>query len=78
MQRFGESLRRFPEERELVWDGVARLLQDGKIKPTVTRYYNGLQSVPQALYDISNRQILGKAVIMVDDSEDHRRAASKL
>lgn len=41
------------------------LLENGKIKPNVLQIYEGLESVPQALADMSERKISGKAVIRV-------------
>ncbi|TQS32835.1 hypothetical protein Golomagni_06838 [Golovinomyces magnicellulatus] len=64
--RYGETLRRYPEECEQFWSDLAPLLASGAIKPTVCSYYRGLESVPQALHDISQRKIFGKAVVLID------------
>ncbi|KOS23391.1 Quinone oxidoreductase-like protein 2 [Escovopsis weberi] len=73
----GESLKRYPEEMKTIWPQLDVLLGDGKIKPTVGRVYQGLESVAQALADLSNRKILGKAVIEVS-RETELGAESKL
>lgn len=64
-KRYGETLRRYPEERRQIWDALYAMIDRGAIKPAVSKYYDGLQSVPQALEDISNRKVMGKAVVKV-------------
>ncbi|KAF7553908.1 hypothetical protein G7Z17_g3258 [Cylindrodendrum hubeiense] len=61
--RYGESLRRDPDERRRMWDELQPLMESGQIRPTVSQCYPGLASVSQALKDLSNRKISGKAVI---------------
>jgi NADPH:quinone reductase-like Zn-dependent oxidoreductase len=64
MQRYGESLRRFPDEENRIWEGLHTLLADGKVKPVVFYgTYRGLESVPRALKDMEDRKIWGKASI---------------
>jgi D-arabinose 1-dehydrogenase-like Zn-dependent alcohol dehydrogenase len=41
------------------------MLEKGLIKATVTKYYHSLASVPQALEDISQRKVIGKAVVKI-------------
>jgi NADPH2:quinone reductase len=65
LQRYGETLRRDPDERERIWKEIEPLIESGKIKPTVGKRYQGLESVPQALQDIADRKIMGKAIIDV-------------
>ncbi|KAH8655921.1 zeta-crystallin [Ilyonectria robusta] len=65
--RYGESLRRDPDERRLMWQELQPLMESGQIRPTVSHCYPGLDSVPQALHDLSNRKISGKAVIRVSE-----------
>jgi NADPH:quinone reductase len=70
MQRFGESSRRYPEEREGIWDDLWHLIDSNKIRPAVfDRAYQGLDSVPRALHDIATRKVWGKAVVQVDSTE---------
>lgn len=49
-------------------------MDSGKIKPTVFEAYQGLESVPKALEDLSNRKVSGKAVVRVsrDETVDSR------
>lgn len=68
-QRFGETLRRYPEERDKIWRELRPLIAEGKIKPTVFKRYEGLASVPQALRDLSGREVHGKAVIQVGEAD---------
>ncbi|TPX07235.1 uncharacterized protein E0L32_010829 [Thyridium curvatum] len=66
--RYGESLRRDPEENARIWEELAPLIDSGKIKPMVfDKAYNGLESVPEALNDISSRKIWGKAVVNISE-----------
>jgi NADPH-dependent curcumin reductase CurA len=41
------------------------LLESSKIQPNVSKIYQGLECVPQALIDMADRKISGKAVIQV-------------
>ncbi|KAH7140087.1 zeta-crystallin [Dactylonectria estremocensis] len=63
--RYGESLRRDPDERRRIWDELRPLIESDQIRPTVSHCYPGLDKVPQALMDLLNRKISGKAVIKV-------------
>lgn len=76
MQRFGESHRRYPEEKRQIWDELWPLIDAGKIKPVVfDEKYMGLQSVSRALKDITSRKVWGKAVIRVDaNGEEYHKA----
>ncbi|KPM44614.1 hypothetical protein AK830_g1929 [Neonectria ditissima] len=73
-QRYGESLRRDPDERRRIWHKLQPLVENGRIQPTIYQCYTGLESLPRALKDLSSRKILGKAVIRVDDE---RKDSSK-
>ncbi|KAI0158332.1 zeta-crystallin [Xylariaceae sp. FL1272] len=65
--RFGESYRRYPQEKDEIWSKLYRMVADGEIKPTVfDREYKGLESVSTALADIASRKVWGKAIIQVD------------
>ncbi|KAH7018543.1 zeta-crystallin [Microdochium trichocladiopsis] len=70
--RYGESLRRYPEEKAKIWSQLWPLINSGKIRPAVytDREYRGLASVPQALKDIASRRVWGKAVIQVHPNSD--------
>lgn len=45
------------------------MIDSGKIRPTVFEAYEGLESVPKALDDLSNRKVSGKAVIRLSREE---------
>ncbi|OLN96946.1 Quinone oxidoreductase [Colletotrichum chlorophyti] len=62
--RYGESLRRYPDEENIIWNGLKPLIQNGCIRPIVFHpEYHGLDQVPRALSDMSGRQTWGKAVV---------------
>lgn len=66
-QRFGESHRRYPEEKDQIWRKVFRMIDEGSISPTVyEKEYRGLQATPEALADIAARKVWGKAIIHLD------------
>ncbi|KAK9426082.1 putative Enoyl reductase (ER) domain-containing protein [Seiridium unicorne] len=68
--RFGESDRRDPTEAARIWGKLLPLIEADKIKPTIyDATYPGLESVPQALEDISSRRVWGKAVIRLEGTE---------
>ncbi|KAI1327546.1 zeta-crystallin [Xylariaceae sp. FL0255] len=67
--RFGESYRRYPEEKDQIWSQVFEMIDQGKIKPTIyEKEYKGLQAIPEALADIASRKVWGKAIIQVKKS----------
>ncbi|KAF7561471.1 hypothetical protein G7046_g2673 [Stylonectria norvegica] len=68
--RYGESIRRCPEERQRIWRELQPLLDAGMIRPAVSKCYSKLESVPQALMDLSQRKIAGKAVIQVSQAKE--------
>ncbi|PMB64232.1 Quinone oxidoreductase-like protein 2 [Beauveria bassiana] len=61
--RFGQSLRENPARREEIWEQLYPMLEYLSVKPTLSVMYEGLESVPRALRDISERKIFGKAVV---------------
>ncbi|KAL2881206.1 hypothetical protein SGCOL_003497 [Colletotrichum sp. CLE4] len=66
--RYGESLRRYPEEEKAIWDQLRPLMETDKIRPVIYHVeYPGLESVPRALKDMTGRKIWGKAVVTLDD-----------
>jgi NADPH:quinone reductase-like Zn-dependent oxidoreductase len=71
-QRYGESGRRFPEEKGRIWEELWPLIQEGKIRPVVYDEvkYEGLESVPRALKDLEDRKVWGKAVVRVDEGTE--------
>lgn len=76
--RYGETHRRRPEETAKIWDALERLINNGEIKPTVfEREYLGLEMVAKAMYDMANRKVWGKAVIVVDEDQQDRKGMNK-
>ncbi|KAM5372523.1 hypothetical protein ACJZ2D_007423 [Fusarium nematophilum] len=67
--RYGETLRRYPDEKRRIWAELQPLLESGKIRPAAFKRYSGLQNVPQALKDLSSRKISGKAIVQISDGE---------
>ncbi|KXH64454.1 zeta-crystallin [Colletotrichum salicis] len=66
--RYGESLRRYPEEEKAIWDQLRPLMETDKIRPVIYHVeYPSLEHVPRALKDMTSRKIWGKAVITLDD-----------
>ncbi|KAI3322794.1 zeta-crystallin [Xylariaceae sp. AK1471] len=78
--RYGESSRRYPEEREQIWREVYQMVEKGGFKSTrFGKEYKALESVPAALTDIATRKVWGKAVIQVATSpENEQNIAAKL
>lgn len=70
-QRYGETLRRHPEEKEQLWGEIEPLIAKGAIRPTVFKCYQGLESVAEALTNLSDREVMGKAVIQVSDDDEN-------
>ncbi|KAI8629815.1 zeta-crystallin [Xylariaceae sp. FL1651] len=78
--RFGETCRRYPEEKDQIWKELYQMIKKGTLRPTVfEKEYKGLQSVPEALADIASRKVWGKAVIQVDTGPtNEQNVAAKL
>lgn len=74
--RYGESLRRDPEENRQIWEELAAVVKSGKIRPVLyDEKYDGLEAVPRALQAIAERKVWGKAVITIPSSaEDPAKA----
>ncbi|KAH8906195.1 NAD(P)-binding protein [Coniochaeta sp. PMI_546] len=69
--RYGETHRRWPEEKARIWRELWPLIDEGKIRPVVyDEVYKGLESVPRALKDLEERKVWGKAVVQVDQEEE--------
>jgi NADPH2:quinone reductase len=65
-QRFGETERRNPAENVEIWKGLRKMIENGLIKPTIyDKQYIGLESVVDAMSDLSERKVWGKAVIRI-------------
>ncbi|EPE35531.1 NAD(P)-binding Rossmann-fold containing protein [Glarea lozoyensis ATCC 20868] len=64
--RFGETERQDPAETVGIWKGLREMIDKDLIKPTVyDKEYTGLESVPEAMTDLSDRKVWGKAIIKV-------------
>lgn len=73
--RYGESGRRNLEENVRVGEQVARMIQEGVVKPVIyDEVYDGLDSVVRALEDSAARKIWGKAVVDVRPELDQTRS----
>lgn len=68
LQLFGETLRGVPEDNELIWRDLHSMIEAGNLKPRVYNRYEGFESVPQALRDLSERKVIGKAVVSLGSS----------
>lgn len=74
--RFGEDGRRDPQRTKDVWDGFMKLVEQGKIEPTIYKEdYLGLESVPRALEDAKTHKAWGRAVLRIDDDAEQREGA---
>ena len=63
-----------PGETQEIWKGLSALLQKGRLRPAVfNREYSGLESVVDALGDLSRREVWGKAVIRIGIKEQKPR-----
>lgn len=70
MQRFGEDGRQDPESAARLWSGYLDMFDRAKLRPLVdSKTYNGIDDVPKALDDLSEKRLLGKAVISVYEGE---------
>ncbi len=64
---WGTYAREKPETVEAVWEGLFRLMKDGKFKGTVytDREFRGLEQVGEALGMLGRRETWGKVVVSV-------------
>lgn len=68
--RFGESMRRFPEDLQRIWDGYLGMLKRHEVKPMLYGRYEGLEDIGRALRDLEERRVYGKIVVRVADEQD--------
>jgi NADPH2:quinone reductase len=62
-----------PAETKKIWEGLKVLWEKGLLKPTVfEKKYRELESVVDAMKDLSERKVWGKAVILVSPEEKPR------
>lgn len=54
------------------WEGILSLIKSGKAKPTVYEHvYEGLETLPRALQDLSDRKTYGKVVVRLHQDPEH-------
>ena len=68
--RYGESGRRKPEDTEKCWEGVEKLMGEGKLWPLIYETYDGLEKVGEGLEELKARKVWGKALVEVCQEED--------
>jgi len=72
--RFGMTDRIDPKETEEIWKRLKSMWEKGLVKPTVfDREYRGLESVVDAMKDLSARKVWGKAIVLLEDEETKPR-----
>ncbi|APA10053.1 hypothetical protein SS1G_05660 [Sclerotinia sclerotiorum 1980 UF-70] len=73
---WGAYVQNEPERIQEVWDGIFKLIKEGKFKGTVfkDREFQGLEDVPQALESLGSRGTWGKVVVKVDQKEKAGRS----
>lgn len=62
---WGAFAQRFPEENRQNFQRLASWLEEGQISPVINRVYP-FEEAPQAIADIGERRVVGKAVVNVD------------
>ena len=66
--RYGETARRRLDETVGIWRGLESMIKEGKVTPTVfEKEYIGLGSLGEAMYDMADRKVWRKAVVMIDE-----------
>lgn len=59
-----------PTETAQVWSGLKIMWDKGELRPTVfEKRYEGLESVVNAMKDLSKRKVWGKAVVSMSEKE---------
>ncbi|KAK8203707.1 hypothetical protein IWZ01DRAFT_441371 [Phyllosticta capitalensis] len=77
--RFGEQSRRRPAENSVIWRNTMALISRNKIEPVVyNQVYQGLESIPQALEDVNQRKVWGRAVVSIARNEHVHRESPRL
>lgn len=54
-----------PKEQDRIWNALLKLIDQHQIRPFVTKVYDGLDKVGDAMADLNERKIKGKAVVKV-------------
>ena len=66
-----------PEQQSIVWDGLMKMIADGKYKGTVydgSKEFQGLNDVGKALTALGARKTWGKVVITIPENEDEQKS----
>ncbi|ESZ91338.1 putative quinone oxidoreductase [Sclerotinia borealis F-4128] len=68
---WGAYVQNEPEKIKEVWEGIFKLIEEGKFRGTVfrDREFVGLEDVPGALESLGGRETWGKVVVKVDRKE---------
>ncbi|KAI9734252.1 MAG: hypothetical protein M1834_002356 [Cirrosporium novae-zelandiae] len=63
-----------PETMEVVWDGLYKLMEEGKFKSTGFngREFKGLKKVGEALIALGGRETWGKVIVKVEDEDSEK------
>jgi NADPH2:quinone reductase len=62
---WGAWTEKFPAENRANNEELFQMVRDGKLKPNISHQFS-LEQVPDALYALVNREVMGKAVIKID------------
>ena len=62
-----------PAETAKIWEGIKDMWEKGLLRSTVYgKEYRGLESVVEAMKDLAERKVWGKAVIKLDGKVQER------
>jgi NADPH2:quinone reductase len=68
-----------PSEPLEVWRGLRQMWESGLLKPTVyEKEYYGLESVREAMQDLYERRVWGKAVVLLHSDDGTLEEEAKL
>ncbi|CZR56041.1 related to quinone reductase [Phialocephala subalpina] len=71
--RYGMTDRINPAETAKIWEGIKDMWEKGLLRSTVYgKEYRGLESVVEAMKDLAERKVWGKAVIRLDGKVQER------
>jgi NADPH:quinone reductase len=73
---WGAYVQNEPEKIQEVWEGIFKLIKEGKFKGTVFRdkEFVGLEDVPGALESLGGRGTWGKVVVKVEKNGKEGRS----
>ena len=77
--RYGELGRRRAGEHDRIWKGLEQMLGTGDVTPVpFDKGYRGLESATEALQDLEQRRVCGKAVVEMEDGVESQRKRSRI